>query len=576
VSHTWSPDGTQLGCVFQLNDGWVFQVYPAFFGGAPQQTLSLEDADAGAKDGPKVQAVKVLRWIDRTIYLQVSQRDWSLRRVELDGATGMTNISANWKLAGSLRSVDVSPDGRKAAMVLSVAGREDLWMANIDGSSPRALTNDAFFERAPVWNGRSDRIMFQSNRGGQLDLWEIEPRSKAVAHLASGEMEMIAESSSANGSLISFQRLSHNAKLWLWGPIDAAGRQLTQDTLSDYSPAVPANGRSLAFQRSQPVPSRGYTIIDAKLFVAPFDGRATVGNAQPVADGFAPAFSADGNWIAYLQRTEGSLLMTLLVRNLSSGATFPVSKTTALPLLTLVPVDWASTTIAWSSLESDSHLYFVDQPDVAAIRRYRAGSASADAPMIRSQSATEFFRDLYVSPDKRRLMYVSASKGVVNVNILDLPDLPGGTNRQIATFKSLMGDVFGRGWLDGNLVLVRRVQAHENFVSDVEILVVNSVSGQVSRAGAINAAFMGTARLHAAKRALYITRIENGVHNVFEFAIDTGALKALTRNTLPGVTFSGFHPVGSSALVGTREERRQDIWLIQETGTKRPGNPAGR
>ena len=415
--------------------------------------------------------------------------------------------------------------------------------------------------------------MFQSNRAGQMDLWEIDPRSKAVVQLASGEMEMIAESSSADGSLISFQRLSHNAKIWLWGPVDAAGRQLTQDTLSDYSPAVSANGRSLAFQRSQPVPSRGYTIIDAKLFVAPFEGRATVGNAQPVADGFSPAFLADGCWIAYLQRTEGSLLMTLFVRNLSSGATITVSKTAALPVLTLVPVDWVSTTVAWNSSESDADLYFVDQPDVAAIRRYRAGNTSADAPVIRSQSEAEYFRDLYVSPDKRRLMYLSTSKGVVNVNLLDLP---GGPNRQIATFKSLTGDVFSRGWLDGNLVLVRRVQSHGNSTSDVEILLLNSVSGQVSRAGVINAAFMGTARLHAAKRALYITRMENGVHNVFEFAIETGALRALTRNTLPGVTFSGLHPVGASALVGTREERRQDIWLIQETGTKRPGNPAGR
>jgi hypothetical protein len=53
-------------------------------------------------------------------------------------------------------------------------------------------------------------------------------------------------------------------------------------------------------------------------------------------------------------------------------------------------------------------------------------------------------------------------------------------------------------------------------------------------------------------------------------------LKALTRNVLPGVTFSGFYPVGSDGLIGVRDERREDIWLLQASGTTRPGNSAGR
>ena len=50
----------------------------------------------------------------------------------------------------------------------------------------------------------------------------------------------------------------------------------------------------------------------------------------------------------------------------------------------------------------------------------------------------------------------------------------------------------------------------------------------------------------------------------------------LTQNALPGVTFSGFQPAGLRGIIGVREERREDIWLIQRIATPRTGNPAGR
>jgi hypothetical protein len=50
----------------------------------------------------------------------------------------------------------------------------------------------------------------------------------------------------------------------------------------------------------------------------------------------------------------------------------------------------------------------------------------------------------------------------------------------------------------------------------------------------------------------------------------------VTQNALPGVRFSGFQPAGSRGGIGVREERREDIWLIQQTAPSRTGNPAGR
>ena len=49
----------------------------------------------------------------------------------------------------------------------------------------------------------------------------------------------------------------------------------------------------------------------------------------------------------------------------------------------------------------------------------------------------------------------------------------------------------------------------------------------------------------------------------------------LTQNTLPGVRYSGFQPFGQGTI-GVREERRDDIWLMQQGTPPRSGNPAGR
>jgi hypothetical protein len=124
------------------------------------------------------------------------------------------------------------------------------------------------------------------------------------------------------------------------------------------------------------------------------------------------------------------------------------------------------------------------------------------------------------------------------------------------------------------LVLARTVQSNQDGTADLEILLTND-GGGTRVAGRITHAFGATARLHAGRRVLYVTREEQGTGNVYAFALDTGTLTPLTQNSLPGVTFSGFQPFGQGTL-GVREERRDDIWLMQQGAPPRSGNPAGR
>jgi Tol biopolymer transport system component len=537
----------------------ALQIYPAFFGGAPVQSVALDKT---------LGSIRLLRWIGRELYLRAEaagQQGKTVRRISLDDSNAAVVVSDSWKMTGAVRGADIRPDGGGAVVVVSKDGQEDLWTINLDGSSPRQLTSDAFFDREPIWID-SRRVVFQSNRGGQVDLWQIDVGTKVLTALTSSEAEEVAESSSLDGRIISFQQLTKDANLWMFGAAGGA-QQVTQDSLSDYAPVLSGDGRTVAFQRSQPTPSRGYTIFDAKVFVAPFDGRVA-NEARAIADGFAPDLSADGQWLATMQISDVPRRMTLSVHDLRRGGHTVLSRTVALPSLTLSPVDWATRLTGWS--RDGNHLYFVDHPDGHAIRGYRAQDPAPGPPLTTAPDSVNV-RDLSVAPETGHIGYVASSAESVSVH--DLDPLTG-ADRVLARWpRPAPGTgMIGRGWFDQRFLLIRQLAFNADGTSDIEFLTVGQ-DGTTRTAGRATHVFQSTARLHATSRSVYMTRLEQGTSNVYMLSLVTGALTPVTQNVLPGVTFSGFQPSGQG-VIGVREESRQDIWLIQQTATKRPGNPA--
>ena len=72
-----------------------------------------------------------------------------------------------------VRSCAISPDGRRIAFHDSLP-REELFVAGIDGSGLKQLTDDGFKDRVPVWSPDGRRLLFYSNRGGSYEAWLID------------------------------------------------------------------------------------------------------------------------------------------------------------------------------------------------------------------------------------------------------------------------------------------------------------------------------------------------------------------------------------------------------------------
>ena len=86
----------------------------------------------------------------------------------------------------------LAPDGRRMVYLAVVAGVQQLFIANVDGSEPRQITRDAFDREDPAWSPNGQRVAFVSDEGdGQviavmnLDGSGVElltPRSQHAIH----------------------------------------------------------------------------------------------------------------------------------------------------------------------------------------------------------------------------------------------------------------------------------------------------------------------------------------------------------------------------------------------------------
>ena len=85
----------------------------------------------------------------------------------------------------AIRDHELSPDG--AWVVFNEEGRqEDLFVARIDGSEYRRLTDEGARHRGPKWAPDGGRIAFYSDRAGPYDLWTIRPDGSGLTQVTGG------------------------------------------------------------------------------------------------------------------------------------------------------------------------------------------------------------------------------------------------------------------------------------------------------------------------------------------------------------------------------------------------------
>ena len=189
-------------------------------------------------------------------------------------------------------TLDLLPDGR--VIFDSMSGRQNLREYDLDGRSPpRWITHGMINDRQPVFAPGGERVVFSSNRSGNLDLWEISPRTGVVRSITDDPADDWDPGFSPDGrSLLWSSNRGGNLEIWASNPDGTGAHQVTHDGVDAQNPTQTRDRRWIVYScanRKHP----GLWRIHP-------DGTG----AELLAQGAVqiPQVSPDGIWATYLIR----------------------------------------------------------------------------------------------------------------------------------------------------------------------------------------------------------------------------------------------------------------------------------
>ncbi len=203
----------------------------------------------------------------------------------------------------SATDVAFTADGLEIAFI---AGG-DLWVMDTELREPRQITDTPEAEREPVFSPDGQAIIYQSDAGGQSDLWRATRKDDAqfwwrneAFHLEAltdtAEVESNVQWSPA-GDLIGFVR--NRGDMWVMKPDGKDARRLFRSWNEpdyDWSP----DGKWLVYALSD-------SDFNRDIYVSPVDGSQPPVNVSRHPDNDrGPTWSPDGTMIAFTGRRVGS------------------------------------------------------------------------------------------------------------------------------------------------------------------------------------------------------------------------------------------------------------------------------
>lgn len=186
------------------------------------------------------------------------------------------------------------------------SGNFDIYIMKPNGAAVTQLTTNSSVDRMPAMNNRGDKVAFVSQRHGNLEIYTMNADGSQVTRLTNNSASDTDPAFSPDGTKIVFRSARDgNDEIYVMN-VDGTGQtNLSMHASSDARPTFSSDGTKIAFSSG-----RDGTFM-REIYTMNLDGSAQMritfhGNQQSNLQSFNPSYSPDGSKIAYTLVPSGS------------------------------------------------------------------------------------------------------------------------------------------------------------------------------------------------------------------------------------------------------------------------------
>ena len=286
--------------------------------------------------------------------------------------------------------LDILPDGRLVSS--SFLARQNLREVAIGARSltdGRTLTSGMAIDRQPVYSPDGKWVMFSSNRGGTLDLWEVSAESGEMHRLTDDPADDWDPVYSRDGQSVFWSSNRSGAfEIWAARRDGTSPRQVSHDSLDAENPSVSPDARWVLYSSANP--------DRAGLWRVPLDG----GHEERImrSGTLIPDLSPDGRYVSAILDV-GTLSSKLGVIDLETRRALP-----APVVLRVAPGTVQTGRSRWMpDGNSIAYVYTLDNGRAVLLHRpFSAWSTGAGEPDTLFAGSAETVESFHFSPDGKR------------------------------------------------------------------------------------------------------------------------------------------------------------------------------
>jgi serine/threonine protein kinase len=279
----WSPNGQNLA-FFSSRNG-VNGIWQASFTGGEQVQIA-----SGVSP-----IARPLFWSkEGKIYLQDGGELSSI-----DVKTGAGSKLTDFASKGiKPRTIELYTDENSIAYSVREDGVWKIYVSDIQGGQRQEIAASPEQIDDLVWDVNGKAVIYSSSSEGAYQVFRASIGESKPVQLSNGNLDFFVRDVSSDGSSILYSSVAETSDLWSVDISDGKQTPLANEVAAEYWPDIAADGKSIVYQ----------SVSQAD---RPFRGTVnfkTIAGNEPAltlsTEGFAPAFSKDGQWVAYFRRSD--------------------------------------------------------------------------------------------------------------------------------------------------------------------------------------------------------------------------------------------------------------------------------